>query len=203
MISWIIHFINQFGYLAVILLIALEGIIPPIPSEVILAFSGFLSTQSKLNLPMLVISSTIGSLVGALVLYLIGYLLNEQVLEKLVSLPFFKKLGFKKGDVSKAIAWFDRYGTKSIFFGRFIPIVRSLISIPAGTAKVSMIKFLALTFWGSLIWNSIILYLGQLAGENWGLIVTIIDDYAIVALIIFIVLFAYLVYKWYQKRIKN
>ena len=161
MTNLVFDLINQFGYLAISLLIAIENIFPPIPSEVILSFAGFATHHSQMNVFGVIIASTIGAVVGALVLYWIGTLLNPDRLEKLFDHKLFKLLGFKKGDVQKAIRWFDKYGTGAIFYGRCIPVVRSLISIPAGIAKVKLPKFLIYTSLGSLLWNAILV--GRLA----------------------------------------
>ncbi|MCT3613742.1 DedA family protein, partial [Lactobacillus acidophilus] len=130
MTNIVFDLINQSGYLAISLLIAIENIFPPIPSEVILSFAGFATHHSQMTVPLVIIASTIGAVLGALILYWIGYLLNEERLEKIFNHKLFKILGFKKGDVKKAIRWFDKYGTGAIFYGRCIPVIRSLISIP-------------------------------------------------------------------------
>ena len=153
MTEWMINLINQFGFWAILFLIALENIFPPIPSEVILSFGGFLTLHTKIALWEIVLASTIGSVLGALILYYVGSLFTEARLKKLVNNKFIKILGFKEDDVSKTIAWFNKHGKGAIFYGRFVPIIRSLISIPAGIAQVKLSLFVSLTFLGSLIWN--------------------------------------------------
>ena len=128
----IITLINKFGYLAISFLIALENIFPPIPSEIILTFSGFMTIHTKLNIIWVIISATIGSVVGAFILYKIGNILNKERMEKLIKSKVGKVLRLKKKDIEKADYWFDTKGSITVFFCRFIPIVRSLISIPAG-----------------------------------------------------------------------
>lgn len=203
MTTWIFSLIDHFGYLAVMLLIAIENIFPPIPSEVILSFGGFMTTHTKMNIFGLIIASTIGAVIGALVLYWIGTFLNEQRLEKLFNHNFFKKLGFKKDDVKKSIAWFDKHGIKAIFFGRCIPVVRSLISIPAGIAKVSIPKFIVLTTLGSLLWNTVLISLGAYMGSKWETIVLIFEEYSLVVVVLLIVACIYFGIRWYKKRIKG
>lgn len=202
-INWIFHLINHFGYLAVILLLTLECVFPPIPSEVVLAFSGFLSHSSSLKVPLLIVASTIGSLIGALILFYIGRILSQERLMSLLQHNLFKKLGFKPNDVIKAINWFNRFGTKSVFFGRFIPIVRSLISIPAGIAKIDLFSFIIYTTLGSLIWNSVIITLGYFMGSNWQLIVLVFEDYSLIVLAIALLFMMYGLVWWYKKRIKR
>ena len=130
--EFIIQIIENWGYLGVGLLIAIENIFPPIPSEVILAFGWFMTTKTALNVVGVIIAATLGSTIGAIVLYLIGKILNKERLEKIVSGKIGKVLRLKKEDIEKADKWFDTKGQKTVFICRFIPIVRSLISIPAG-----------------------------------------------------------------------
>ena len=203
MTVWLTHFIEQFGYLAILLLITIENIFPPIPSEAVLTLAGFLVTKTKLTALGVIGASTLGSLVGAIILFGISRFLTIARLENLLSTKFFKLLGFKKEDAQKAINWFDKYGTGSIFYGRCIPVVRSLISIPAGIAHVSWPKFLTLTALGSLIWNSVLILLGLYTGKNWQIIVKIFDDFTIVILLIIIIACGYFDYKWYKNRIKS
>lgn len=203
MTALIFSFIDHFGYLAVALLIAIENVFPPIPSEVILSFSGFMTSKTSMTTFGLIITSTIGAVIGALILYWIGTLLNADRLEKLLNHTVFKRLGFKKDDVKKSIAWFDKHGVKAIFFGRCIPVVRSLISIPAGIAKVNMRTFLTLTTLGSLIWNSILIFLGSYMGAQWEQIVLIFEEYSLVVITLFIIGILYFSYYWYKNRIKK
>lgn len=202
MTNIVFDLINHFGYLAISSLIAIENIFPPIPSEVILSFAGFATHHSQMTVPLVVIASTIGAVLGAIILYWIGTLLNEERLEKIFKHKLFKMLGFKKGDVKKAINWFNKYGTGAIFYGRCIPVIRSLISIPAGTAKVKFSKFLLYTTLGSLIWNMILVSLGSYMGENWQTIVNIFEEYSLVAAGFILIALIYFSTKWYKQKIK-
>ena len=125
-------FISQFGYFAVAALILLENVFPPIPSELILPLSGFLVTKTSMGLPGVIAFATIGSVVGAFFLYGIGRLLSQERLEGFFDTKPMRMLGFKSDDVAHAIGWFDRRGQKTVLICRCIPVVRSLISIPAG-----------------------------------------------------------------------
>lgn len=203
MTIWLTHFIENFGYLAIILLIAVENIFPPIPSEVILTLGGFLVSGTKLTLIGVILSSTLGSIIGAIILFSISRNLTLPRLEKLLETKLFKLLGFKKDDAQKAIDWFDKHGISAIFYGRCIPVVRSLISIPAGIAHVGWTKFLVLTTLGSLVWNSVLVGLGHYMGKNWQVVVRIFDDYTIVIIILLLILFIYFGIKWYKSRIKK
>ena len=199
----IISIMNEFGYLGIFLLIAIENIFPPIPSEVILLFGGFMTTYSDLNIVNVVIFSTLGSLLGAIVLYYIGKILNKERLKKIVSGKVGKILRLKMKDIDKADEWFDTKGNKTVFFCRFIPIVRSLISIPAGMSEMPMGKFLIYTIAGSLIWNTVLTVLGSSFGENWESILDIFDRYSHIVVILLVIIFIIFVSVFYSKRMKK
>ncbi|GHU88667.1 alkaline phosphatase-like protein [Clostridia bacterium] len=192
--------IERFGYLAVALLIAIENIFPPIPSEIILTFGGFLTTGSKMTVWGVVVAATIGSLVGAIVLYLIGRIFNAERLSRLFSSRLGRTLHLESGDVSRAGRWFVRHGGKAVFFCRFIPIVRSLISIPAGAARMNLKSFIPLTLAGSVIWNTVLVVLGRLAGGTWRIIADYVDTYAMVALAVMVIAGAVIVIMFVKKR---
>ncbi len=195
---------NQYGYFGIFFLIFIENIFPPIPSEVVLLLGGFMTTKSDLILPLMILFSTLGSVVGAIVLYYIGKILNKERLKKIVSGKVGKILRLKTSDIEKADHWFDTKGNKTVFFCRFIPVVRSLISIPAGMAEMPMIKFLVYTTVGSLIWNSVLLVLGNRVGENWTDILDIMDKYSHIVLILLIILFvAFLIYFFFFREKKK
>lgn len=199
----IISLMNQYGYIAILFLIAIENIFPPIPSEVTLTFGGFMTTYTKMNLVGVIVFSTIGSLIGAIILYGIGKLLNKDRLEKIISGKIGKILRLKKEDIEKADYWFDTKGGKAVFFGRFIPVVRSLISIPAGMSGMKFLKFIILTTIGTLIWNTVLSILGSIAGKNWIVVVNFIDKYALVVVILIILIFIIGITLFYRKRMKK
>lgn len=182
----IISFMEQFGYLGILLLIMIENIFPPIPSEVILCFGGFMTTKSNLTILGVILASTIGSILGAIILYFIGKILNKEKLIKIVSGKVGKILRLKKKDIEMADKWFDTKGAKTVFFCRFIPIVRSLISIPAGMSEMPFNKFLVLTTLGTAIWNIVLTILGNMMGEKWQTVTNIIENYSSIVLLILI-----------------
>ncbi|MBR3198849.1 MAG: DedA family protein [Bacilli bacterium] len=198
----IISIMNKFGYLGVFSLIAIENIFPPIPSEVILLFGGFMTTYSKLNIIGVIIASTLGSLIGALILYYIGKILNKERLKKLVKGKIGKILRLKEKDIDKADEWFDTKGNKTVFFCRFVPILRSLISIPAGMSEMEMPKFLLYTIVGSAIWNSVLSISGSIVGKKWEKILAVFDTYAHLTLVVLIILFIITVIIYFKKRKK-
>lgn len=197
------QFIIEFGYWAVALLIAIENIFPPIPSEVILTFGGFMTIKTDMNIWGVAFFATIGSVVGALVLYGIGRVLNEERLEKWLSGRFGKILHLKPSDIKKADNWFKKKGKATVFFCRFIPVVRSLISIPAGMSKMNMWSFLFLTTIGTSIWNIVLVWLGAIAGESWEIIVSYIGIYSTVVLLIIGICALGFGYWFYKKRFKK
>lgn len=201
--AWITSFIDQFGYFAIALLIALENVFPPLPSEIILTMSGFMATKTSLTIVGTIISATIGSLIGALILYVLGRQLTVNRLGALLQRRLFRLLGFQKDDAYRAVRWFNRHGTSGILYGRCIPVVRSLISIPAGIAKTPLGKFCLLTTIGSALWNTILVGLGAWVGESWKTIVQIFDEYTTVAIVIMALVGCYLAYRWYLTRIKK
>ena len=180
---------EQFGYLGVFLLIAIENIFPPIPSEAGLLFGGFMTTYTGLNIIVMIIGATLGSLVGAIVLYGLGRILSKERLKKIVSGKIGKILRLKAEDIDKADKWFYEKGNKTVFFCRFIPIVRSLISIPAGISKMPMGKFLLYTTAGSAVWNTVLLTIGNMVGENWVNMITIFEQYSHITLAVLAIIF--------------
>lgn len=165
--AFVLSFVAQYGYLALSALIFLENVFPPIPSEAILPAAGFMSSIGSLWLPAAILAATIGSLLGAYILYGVGRVLSQERLERLMGTKPLGMLGFEPGDVSSAIGWFKKHGQVSVLVCRCIPIVRSLISIPAGTSGMGVLRFSAYTFLGSLAWNTVLCTLGYVAGSAW------------------------------------
>ena len=201
--QFIINAMEQFGYIGVFLLIAIENIFPPIPSEVILVFGGFMTTYTSLSIPIMVLAATLGSLLGAIVLYYIGKIFNKERLKRIVNGKIGKVLRLKASDIEKADKWFDTKGNKTVFFCRFIPIVRSLISIPAGMSEMPMKKFLLYTISGSLIWNTVLIIVGSIVGDKWETIVGYLDNFSNIILIILIIIFVVAMYYWFVIRKKK
>lgn len=199
----IIEIMNNFGYIGVFLLIAIENVFPPIPSEVILLFGGFMTTFTNMNIIGVIIASTLGSLLGAIILYYIGKILNKERLKKIITSKPGKLLRLTPEDIDKADDWFDKKGNKTVFFCRFIPVIRSLISIPAGMSEMPMKKFLIYTTIGSAIWNSALTIAGSIVGENWTSILEIMDNYSHIAVIILGIIFIAAIIIFYFKRKKK
>ena len=181
---FIMDMMNSFGYIGIALLIMIENLFPPIPSEVILTFGGFMTTYTHLTVGGVVFFSTLGSTVGAIFLYYIGKLLSPEKLEQLIDGKLGKILHFKKSDVRKSIKKFQQKGNMTVFICRCIPILRSLISIPAGMSNMKMGNFLVLTITGSALWNTILVSAGAAAGASWEKILEVMDTYSTVVIII-------------------
>lgn len=198
--EFVMSFMNQFGYFGVFLLIAIENIFPPIPSEVILLFGGFVTTYTKLNIILMTLFATLGSLIGAILLYYIGKIFNYEKLQKLVSGKIGRILHLKKDDITRADKWFNQKGNIAVFFCRFIPLVRSFISIPAGMNKMNIVKFIIYTTIGSLIWNFVLILLGAKTKENWTSILKLLNTYSIFIVIILLLLLILITIYFYKKR---
>ncbi|WP_088042404.1 DedA family protein [Bacillus sp. EAC] len=197
--NWIIETMNSFGYFGIFLLIALENIFPPIPSEVILTFGGFMTTQSSLTKIGVIFYSTLGSIVGAIILYGIGTLLDVKKLERIVA-KWGHFLRLTKKDIHKANDWFSKYGVWTVFFCRLIPLIRSLISIPAGMSRMNFWTFLLFTLLGSLIWNTILVYVGASVGASWKKIVEYMDIYSSIIYGVLAIILGVFLFYFIKKR---
>jgi membrane protein DedA with SNARE-associated domain len=161
--GWAIELMERLGAPGAGLAVALENLFPPLPSEVILPLAGFAAARGDLGLVSAILFTTLGSIVGALALYGVGAGLGRDRTRALAEkLPL-----VKLKDVDKAEDWFNRHGPKAVLIGRMVPVVRSLISVPAGVERMSVPLFLALTAGGSLVWNSLLIVAGYQLGERW------------------------------------
>lgn len=201
--NFIIEVMNDFGYIGICLLIMIENLFPPIPSEVILTFGGFMTIDSNLTVLGVIIASTVGSMAGAFALYYIGKILNKDRLIKIVTSKYGKLLRVKPKDIESADNWFDKKGNITVLFCRFIPVVRSLISIPAGMSEMPILKFSIYTLIGSTIWNTVLVCVGAFAGNYKDKIISMIDSASHIILILIIVVFAIGVIWFYKKRNKE
>ncbi|MDX6744435.1 DedA family protein [Actinocorallia sp. A-T 12471] len=186
--GWATDLIEKVGGPGAGLLIALENLFPPLPSEVILPLTGFTAGQGKITLFEALFWTTLGAVVGAFALYWIGRLIGrERMYWVWERMPL-----VKVSDLEKTEAWFVKHGTKAVFFGRMVPIFRSLISVPAGVEKMPMHTFLLLTTFGSLIWNTILVMAGYWLGDQWHIVETYVGVLSKIVLVVVVV--AVLVY---------
>ncbi|MFH8615659.1 DedA family protein [Streptomyces sp. NPDC017979] len=178
--GWINSLMDTLGAPGAGIAIALENLFPPIPSELILPLAGFAASTGQMNLIAALIWTTIGSVVGAWALYGVGAALGRDRTIAIASkLPL-----LKISDIEKTEAWFIKHGPKAVFFGRMLPIFRSLISVPAGVERMSQPLFLALTTAGSAIWNTVFVLAGYVLGENWESVTGYVSTYSKVVLVV-------------------
>ncbi|MEV6785188.1 DedA family protein [Streptomyces sp. NPDC051098] len=177
--GWVNGLMDTLGAPGAGIAIALENLFPPLPSEVILPLAGFSASTGQMNLIAALLWTTAGSVIGALALYGVGALLGrDRTVAIAAKLPL-----LKVADIERTEAWFARHGAKAVFFGRMIPIFRSLISVPAGVERMSLPLFLGLTTLGSAIWNTVFILAGYLLGENWQDVTGYVSTYSTVVLV--------------------
>lgn len=190
--GFITTIMDALGAFGVAVLVAAENLFPPIPSEAILPLAGFAASQGSLNLVAVIVWATVGSVVGAIALYGLGaWLGRERFIRLAAKVPL-----ISVSDIERTEQWFVRHGRMTVFFGRLVPIFRSLISIPAGIERMRLIVFIPLTAFGSLIWNTVLVLAGYALGENYGLV----EEYAgafqwVVIAVVLVVIAAFVVWK--------
>ena len=195
--AWVLEVMKSLGEPGVGVLVLLENLFPPIPSEVILPLAGFTASQGDFMLVTVILWATFGSVAGALALYYAGVLLGRErtryIFERMPLVDV--------SDVDKTEAWFIKHETKAVLIGRMVPIFRSLISIPAGVERMNLPLFIAYTALGSLVWNTVLILAGYFLGENFGLVEEYVSylQYAVIAAVVIgIAYFAYV--KLYRKK---
>ena len=166
MAEWILGFMDSLGYPGIVLLMIAENLFPPLPSELILPAAGFAAAQGKLNLMGVVLAGALGSVLGTLPLYYLGRIVNE---ERLVVWAdrYGRWLTLRGKDIRKADDWFDRHGPKAVLFGRMIPGIRSLLSLPAGMSEMPLPSFLIYSAIGSGLWATLLAGAGYMLGNNY------------------------------------
>jgi membrane protein DedA with SNARE-associated domain len=172
--NWAKDVVESAGYFGVFLMIVLENVFPPIPSEAILPLAGFLAGEGRFWLPAVILAATLGAVVGALILYGIAAWFGDNRVRWLIN-RYGKWFAVSESDLDKANAWFDRQGTKAVFICRMVPILRSIVSLPAGLRRMNLTTFILYTAIGSGIWNSILILAGWWLGDNWEEVSTVVD----------------------------
>lgn len=194
-IDFVISFISTVGYPGIFLLMILESALVPIPSEIIMPFSGFLITNGTFDPVIVVLSGTLGNLVGSILTYYLGIKVGRAVI-----LKYGKYILFKKSHLEFTEELFQKYGDKISFFCRLLPAIRTYISLPCGVGKTNFTKFAVYTFLGSLLWNSMLTYVGIIFGNNW----KNIDKYAIyLDIVSACVLVSFIIWFVARARIRN
>lgn len=193
--GWAVNLMETLGGPRAGLAIALENLFPPLPSEIILPLAGFTASQGEFTLAGAILWCTLGSVVGALALYTLGQVFGRDRFHALwARLPL-----VNMNDLARTEQWFERHGRKAVFFGRMIPIFRSLISIPAGIERMPVPLFLALTTAGSLIWNTTFIVAGYQLGENWHRVEGYAGTFQRIVIVVVLVLLAW----WVVQRIRT
>ena len=195
MTGWVANLIDAFGALGVALLMALENLFPPIPSELILPFAGFLVGRGELGFLPALVASTVGSLSGALILYGLGRWGGRNLI-----LRYGRYLRVKEADLDRAEGWFDKYDEWVVLFGRMVPGVRSVVSIPAGMLRTPFLQFVLLTTAGSAAWNALLLGAGWYLGENWQQIAGVVGSVSNFVLVFFAVALVAAAIWWWRRR---
>ena len=190
------------AYLTICLAMFLENIIPPIPSEIIMPLGGFFVYQQKLNFYILVFWGLLGTILGSLPWYYLGRLVNEKKISNFLDRRG-KYIGITSNDLNKSKSWFDKYGVSLVFWGRLVPGIRTLISVPAGIELMPLKKFLVWTSLGSLIWVILLTYAGYFFGENYQVIETYLDQIKYVVKPIIVLLIIYFLIRFIMRLYKK
>ena len=164
--SWVQDVIEQLGYLGVALLVVAENVFPPIPSEIVLPFAGFVARRGSDSVVIMILAATVGSVVGALIMYWIAAVIGDDRLHAFTR-KFGKWVQIRESDLTKAEEWFDRHAMAAVLVGRCVPLIRSVVSIPAGFRRMKLVPYMLYTFLGSLVWNIALVGAGALLGDNW------------------------------------
>ncbi len=193
---------STIAYLTICLAMFLENIVPPIPSEIIMPLGGFFVFKQKLNFYIVVFWGLFGTILGSLPWYYLGRFVNEKKLSKFLDKRG-KYLGLTSNDLAKSKRWFDKYGVTLVFWGRLVPGIRTLISVPAGMELMPLRKFLIWTTLGSLIWIGLLTYAGVVLGENYQIIETFLVQIKYVVKPILIIIFVYFLIKFFVRLYKR
>ena len=194
----ITDFINQWGYTAIFILILLENVLPVVPSEIILTFAGLMSVKSGLSIAILFTISTIASFIGLLILFYLCRLISENSLYRFVD-KYGKWVKLKSKDLKRANDWFKKYGAWAVLLCRFIPVLRVLITIPAGINRMNVVKFVTLSLLGTTIWNFALILLGRVLSDSFDVLMNALHTYSYVMYIILIIAILYLAF---SKKVK-
>ena len=201
MTDWIIQTISELGYLGIFLVMLAESIFPPIPSELIIPFAGFAAANGDLNLFGVLAAATIGAVVGMLPWYFAGRLFGLERVRYLAD-RFGRVMAFNADEIDLAVGWFKRFGPVIVLFGRLIPLIRTLISIPAGLSRMSLPVFLLASTSGALIWNTILTMAGYILHEHYEIIEVVLDPLSYIVLGLVVVLYLLKVATWKPSKAK-
>ena len=200
MTDWIIETISTLGYLGIFLVMLAESIFPPIPSELVIPFAGFAAANGDLNLFGVLAAATIGAVVGMLPWYFAGRIFGLDRVRYLAD-RFGRVMAFNADEIDMAVGWFRRFGPIIVLFGRLIPLIRTLISIPAGLSRMSLPVFLLASTTGALIWNTFLTLAGYILHEHYEVIEVVLDPLSYVVLGLVVLLYLVKVATWKPSRV--
>ena len=197
--TWVQDVIEQLGYLGVALLVVLENVFPPIPSEIVLPFAGFVAQQGSESVVLMILAATVGSVIGALIMYWIAAIIGDERLHAFTR-RFGKWVQIREADLTRAEEWFDRHAMSAVLVGRCVPLIRSVVSIPAGFRRMKLIPYIAYTFLGSLVWNIALVGAGAVLGENWERVEPVVATFQWIVIVMILAGLARLAYVVVQRR---
>jgi membrane protein DedA with SNARE-associated domain len=197
--TWVQDVIEQLGYLGVALLVVLENVFPPIPSEIVLPFAGFVAQQGSYSVVLMILAATVGSVIGALIMYWIAAIIGDERLHAFTR-RFGKWVQIREADLTRAEEWFDRHAMSAVLVGRCVPLIRSVVSIPAGFRRMKLIPYIAYTFLGSLVWNIALVGAGAVLGENWERVEPVVATFQWIVIVVILAGLARVAYVVVQRR---
>lgn len=195
MFDWVVSTIESWGQLGVFLLMVAENLFPPIPSEVIMPLAGFLAGRGDLSLTLTVLVGTAGSVLGTLFWYYVGKTIGEARLKRFAA-KHGRLLTLSPSDIDNANRWFERHGAAVVFFGRMIPAIRTLISVPAGLSTMPFWRFLLYTVLGSALWTGVLTFAGLMLHENYARVADYVDPLSKIVVVTVVALYLYRVARW-------
>jgi membrane protein DedA with SNARE-associated domain len=197
--QWVQDVIEQLGYVGVALLVVLENVFPPIPSEIVLPFAGFVAQQGSYSVVLMILAATVGSVIGALIMYWIAAIIGDERLHAFTR-KFGKWVQIREADLTRAEEWFDRHAMSAVLVGRCVPLIRSVVSIPAGFRRMKLVPYIAYTFLGSLVWNIALVGAGAVLGENWESVGSYVEVFQWVVIALVMAVAARFVLGVYRRR---
>jgi membrane protein DedA with SNARE-associated domain len=197
--TWVQDVIEQLGYLGVALLVVLENVFPPIPSEIVLPFAGFVAQRGSDSVVLMILAATVGSVIGALIMYWIAAVIGDERLHAFTR-RFGKWVQIREADLTRAEEWFDRHAVSAVLVGRCVPLIRSVVSIPAGFRRMKLVPYIAYTFLGSLVWNIALVGAGAILGENWERVEPVVATFQWIVIVVILAGIARLAYTFFRRR---
>ena len=197
--TWVQDVIEQLGYLGVALLVVLENVFPPIPSEIVLPFAGFVAQRGSDSVVLMILAATVGSVIGALIMYWIAAVIGDERLHAFTR-KFGKWVQIREADLTRAEEWFDRHAMSAVLVGRCVPLIRSVVSIPAGFRRMKLVPYIAYTFLGSLVWNIALVGAGAVLGENWERVEPVVATFQWIVIVVILAGLARVAYVVVQRR---